>query len=116
MLKRKQWYQDISVAEPVIQFGENEINFEKLQAKHGKKTFALTAHEAMIMKYLIHHQNKVVSRKDLLENVWNMNAEVETRTIDNFIMRLRKYFEPNPSNPVYIVSVRGVGYIFNNPQ
>ena len=116
MLKRKQWYQDISIEEPTIQFGDNEINFENLQARHGKKTFTLTAHEAMIMKYLIHHQNKAVSRKDLLENVWNMNAEVETRTIDNFIMRLRKHFEPNPSKPIYIASVRSVGYIFNNPH
>jgi DNA-binding response OmpR family regulator len=66
------------------------------------------------MKYLILNKNKVVTRKELLENVWNTTPDVETRTVDNFIVRLRKYFEDDSSNPKYIVSVRSAGYMFND--
>ncbi|HMN24287.1 MAG: response regulator transcription factor [Ignavibacteriaceae bacterium] len=112
MLKRKKWYQKVVSDNPVYKFGNNEINFENFKCKKDKNTFQLTSYEAMIMKYLIDNKDKVVSRKELLENVWNMNPDVETRTVDNFIVRLRKYFEDDPSNPKYIVSVRSAGYIF----
>jgi DNA-binding response OmpR family regulator len=68
----------------------------------------------MLMKYLIQHKGNIVSRRELLEKVWDINSEIETRTVDNFIMKLRKYFEPDPSNPKYIKSVRGAGYIFDD--
>ena len=113
MLKRKGWYQQVVASNPIYKFGKNEINFENLKCKSINGEFQLTPYEAMIMKYMIDNKDKVVSRKELLENVWNMNPEVETRTVDNFIVRLRKYFEPDPSKPVYIVSVRSAGYIFN---
>jgi len=116
MLKRKAWYQKVSSEQPVYKFGDNEINFENFNCKCGNKEFTLTAHEAMVMKYLIENKGKIVSRKELLENVWHMNPDVETRTVDNFIARLRKYFEPNPSNPVYIKSVRSAGYVFENKR
>lgn len=112
MLKRKKWYQKVVSDNPIYKFGNNEINFENFRCKNNKNSFQLTSYEAMIMKYLIDNKDKVVSRKELLENVWNMNPEVETRTVDNFIVRLRKYFETDPSNPKYIVSVRSAGYIF----
>ena len=112
MLKRKKWYQKVVSDNPVYKFGNNEINFENFKCKKDKNTFQLTSYEAMIMKYLIDNKDKVVSRKELLENVWNMNPDAETRTVDNFIVRLRKYFEDDPSNPKYIVSVRSAGYIF----
>ena len=112
MLKRKNWYQKVVIENPIYRFGINEINFENLKCISGKKGFQLTSYEAMIMKYLIENKDKVVTRKELLENVWNMNPEIETRTVDNFIVRLRKYFEVDPSNPQYIVSVRSAGYMF----
>ncbi len=112
MLRRKKWYQKVVSDNPVYKFGKNEINFENFKCKNDKNSFQLTSYEAMIMKYLIDNKDKVVSRKELLENVWNMNPDVETRTVDNFIVRLRKYFEDDPSNPQYIVSVRSAGYIF----
>jgi len=112
MLKRKSWYQKVVIENPLYRFGENEINFENFKCTSGKKEFQLTSYESMIMKYLIENKDKVVTRKELLENVWNMNPEVETRTVDNFIVRLRKYFEDDPSNPKYILSVRSAGYIF----
>ena len=112
MLKRKKWYQKVVIENPLYKFGNNEINFENLKCLKGKKEFQLTSYEAMIMKYLIENKDKVVTRKELLENVWNMNPDIETRTVDNFIARLRKHFEDDPSNPKYIVSVRSAGYIF----
>lgn len=114
MLKRKTWYKAVSDNMPVYRFGENEINFENLRCRTAKQEFHLTVHEAMMLKYLIDNKGKIVSRKELLENVWNINSEIETRTVDNFIVRLRKYLEPDPEKPVYIKSVRSVGYIFND--
>ncbi len=112
MLKRKKWYQKVVIENPVYKFGDNKINFENLKCLKGKKEFQLTSYEAMIMKYLIENKDKVVTRKELLENVWNMNPDIETRTVDNFIARLRKRFEDDPSNPKNIVSVRSAGYMF----
>ncbi|MBT4290239.1 MAG: response regulator transcription factor [Deltaproteobacteria bacterium] len=112
MLKRKTWYQTVSNDEPKFVFGENEINFNTLKCQAGRKNFTITTLEAMVLRYLINHAGQIVSRKELLENVWNISSEVETRTVDNFIMHLRKYFEPEPSKPQYIKSVRGKGYLF----
>jgi DNA-binding response OmpR family regulator len=67
----------------------------------------------MVLKYLVERKGKIVTRKELLKNVWHLNPEVETRTVDIFIARLRKYFEPDPANPVHIKSIRGAGYLFN---
>ena len=116
MLRRKAWYRKNLHAQPTFSFGEITINFETLDCQAGKKSFKLTPHEAMVMKYLIERENKIVSRKELLENVWNISSDVETRTVDNFIVRLRKYFEPNPKKPIYIKSVRSAGYIFYSNQ
>ena len=112
MLKRKKWYKKVLIENPHYNFGRNKINFENLKCSNGKKEFQLTSYEAMIKKYLLENKDKVVTRKELLENVWNMNPDIETRTVDNFIVRLRKYFEEDPSDPKYIVSVRSAGYMF----
>ena len=114
MLKRKAWYQLTTSDEPVYNFGRNKINFENLKCKCGNKEFKLTPHEAMVLKYLINNKGKIVSRKELLEKVWHLNPDIETRTVDIFISRLRNYFEEDPSSPVYIKSVRGAGYIFED--
>ncbi|MGD8780302.1 MAG: response regulator transcription factor [Ignavibacteria bacterium] len=113
MLKRKDWYKSIDTLPAVFSFGNNRIDFEKLKCSNGKDTFGLTQHEAMVLKYLIMNKGRVVAREELLEKVWNVNPDIETRTVDNFISRLRKYFEPDPSNPVFIKSIRGVGYLFD---
>jgi len=114
MLKRKAWYQQTTLNEPVYSFGRNDINFENLKCKCGNKEFKLTPQEAMVLKYLIINKGKIVSRKELLEKVWHLNPDIETRTVDIFISRLRNYFEEDPSSPVYIKSVRGAGYIFED--
>jgi two-component system alkaline phosphatase synthesis response regulator PhoP len=112
MLKRKSWYKKASELQPLYKFGENEINFENLNCKHGKEEIRLTPHEAMVIKYLVERKGEIVARKELLENVWHLNPEIETRTVDIFMARLRKYFEADPANPVYIKSIRGAGYMF----
>lgn len=113
MLKRKEWYKKLTDVESRFSFGKNQIDFENLKCKCGSKQIMLTPQEAMVLKYLISNKGKIISRKELLEKVWHLNPEIETRTVDMFIGRLRKYFEEDPSNPVYIKSVRGAGYIFN---
>ena len=114
MLKRKQWYKTFTNTPEVYQFGNNEVNFENLSCRQGNKSFRLTPHEALVLKYLVDRKGKIVSREELLENVWNINSQVETRTVDNFIVRLRKYFEPDPSHPIYFKSIRGAGYMFSD--
>lgn len=114
MLRRKMWYTSSTIAQPVFVFGDNEINFKNLICRAGKRKIRLTHREAMVLKYLIEHRGKIVSRKELLENVWNISSEIETRTIDNFILRLRKYFEPNPRKPIHIRSFRSAGYMFSD--
>jgi DNA-binding response OmpR family regulator len=113
MLKRKTWYKTSSELQPVFEFGNNMVNFENLICSCGNKKIILTQREAMVLKYLIEKEGLIVSRKELLENVWHTSPDVETRTVDNFISRLRKYFEPDPNNPVFIKSVRSAGYAFN---
>jgi len=112
MLKRKRWYKTVSEKQPLYRFGNNEINFDNLMCKCGTNEIRLTQLEAMMMKYLIEKEGEVVTRKEPLENIWHLNPDIETRTVDIFIARLRKYFEPDPSNPIYFESVRGVGYTF----
>jgi two-component system alkaline phosphatase synthesis response regulator PhoP len=76
----------------------------------------LTKKETMLLKLLIERRNDAVSREQILETVWNYDVYPSTRTIDNFILTFRKYFEPDPKNPVYFHSIRGVGYKFTDNQ
>ncbi len=112
MLKRKAWYKDITAKKSTFDFGGNTIDFSCLVVQTPRRRFKLTLQEAMVLRYLVENEGRIVSRNELLENVWKINTEIETRTVDNFIVRLRKYFEPNPAKPVYIKSVRSAGYIF----
>lgn len=113
MLRRKTWYKHSYENKPVYKFGGNEINFESLICHNGKEEIRLTPQEAVLLKYLIERKGEIVSRKELLENVWHLNPDIETRTVDIFIARLRKYFETDPANPVYFKSIRGAGYTFS---
>jgi len=112
LLRRKNWYQDSAGEHPRFRFGDNEVDFINLTASAGGKSIILTFHEAAVLKYLIQHKNQVISRKELLEKVWGISPKARTRTVDNFIMRLRRHFEPERQRPVYIRSIRGAGYMF----
>lgn len=114
MLKRKTWYKSVNNIKNIYKIGNNEINFEKLTLISNQKSIALTVHEGMLLKYLIENRDRIISRKELLENVWQIHSDVETRTVDTFIARLRKLLEKDPTNPVYIKSIRGAGYIYSD--
>ena len=94
------------------EFGNNSINFITFEAKGVKGSFNLTKKETMLLKLLIDRKNQVVSRQQILQNVWGYDVYPSTRTIDNFILSFRKYFEEDPKNPTFFKSVRGVGYKF----
>jgi two-component system alkaline phosphatase synthesis response regulator PhoP len=97
----------------VFEFGKNKIDFKALECfnKNGEKIF-LTKKEVMLLKLLIENKNEVVTRERILQSVWGYNVYPTTRTIDNFILNFRKYFEEDSRNPQYFHSVRGVGYKF----
>ena len=96
----------------MFRFGERTVDFAKLQLRSAGKVFQLTLMEAELLRYLIRNSDKPVSRKAILQNVWNLHEETDTRAIDNFIVRLRRYIEPVPSKPRHLLTVRGLGYQF----
>ncbi|TFH39603.1 MAG: winged helix family transcriptional regulator, partial [Chrysiogenales bacterium] len=91
------------------------IDFEKMTATCRQGTIQLTDQEIRLLKVFIINRGKPLSRKDLLEVGWGYSGVTTTRTVDNFIVRLRKYFEDDPQNPVYFRSLRSVGYLFEHP-
>ena len=108
----------LSVKSPIpdlYEFGGNKIDFKGLQGfnKHGEK-ITLTKKEGMLLKLLIENKNEVVTREKILQAVWGYNVYPTTRTIDNFILSFRKYFELDSRNPVFFHSVRGIGYKFTD--
>lgn len=103
-------------ASNVYQFGTNEINFDDLSAKSEKESIQLTPKEAEVMKLFISNKGRVVSRKELLSRVWDIKYGINTRTVDIFIARLRKYFEKDSKKPEFIKSIRGAGYLFQDKK
>jgi DNA-binding response OmpR family regulator len=93
-------------------FDGKTFDFETLQLKVGKQTFQLTLMEAELLRYLIRSTGKPVSRKAILQDVWNLHEDTDTRAIDNFIVRLRRYIERDPTKPRHLLTVRGLGYQF----
>ena len=116
ILRRWDWYKQ-SLSKPasdgVLSFAGNEVNFRTFRAKSWDGSFHdLTEKEAMILKVLSEQPGEVVTRDDLLEKVWGYEVFPSTRTVDNFILRLRKIFERTPHEPRHFLTVRGVGYRF----
>ncbi len=95
-------------------FGSNEIDFSTARAKSGTKTFELTEQELKLLKLFITNRGKPLARSRLLEIGWGYSKGTSTRTVDNYIVRLRKYFEVDPKNPRYFISRRSLGYIFDH--
>ncbi len=112
ILRRQEWYQTPVAERGIFKFGDNEVNFRTFRAKGPRGEVQLTEKECMLMKLLVERQEQVVSRDLILERVWGYKYGSSSRTIDNFIVRLRRYFEPDPRHPKFIHSVRGVGYRF----
>jgi DNA-binding response OmpR family regulator len=127
LLRRRQWFhqdqtqdQASKDSSPVQEdagggefvFNNRVIDFDNLELRTSEQTIRLTLMEAQLLRYLVKHEGKVVSRKAILEQVWGLNEDTDTRAIDNFIVRLRKYLEDDPTKPQYLLTVRGVGYRF----
>jgi DNA-binding response OmpR family regulator len=123
LLRRKDWTHNtgsITADRPqqdpdlpdIFQFDDKLVDFRNLQLRAGSKKVQLTVMESDLLRYLIKNSGHPVSRKAILHDVWNLNEETDTRAIDNFIVRLRRYIEPKPSKPRYLVTVRGLGYQF----
>ena len=111
ILRRWEWYKPMNENE-MFKFGTMWIDFATGKAKGASGELTLTIKEALIMKLLISKKDQVVSRDELLEKVWGYSPNTETRTVDNFIARLRKYFEKKPQKPKHILTVREKGYQF----
>jgi DNA-binding response OmpR family regulator len=98
----------------VYAFGGNVIDFEKFTARCRAGEVSLTEQEIRLLKLFIINRGKLLSRRELLEIGWGYTGDTPSRTVDNFIVRFRKYFEDNPHQPKYFKSVRSVGYVFDH--
>jgi DNA-binding response OmpR family regulator len=96
----------------LIAFHGRTLDFTTLELTGPSGKIQLTLMEASLLRYFIEHRNQNVSRKQILEEVWGLHEDTDTRAIDNFIVRLRRYIEDSPGTPKYLITVRGVGYRF----
>jgi DNA-binding response OmpR family regulator len=110
LLRRRDWARGETDGPDSARIGEAEVDFRNFEVRARGETFHLTLLEAMLLKLLVQHAGRVVSKGEILEKVWNVDADTETRAVDNFIVRLRRYLEPNPRFPKYLQTVRGAGY------
>jgi DNA-binding response OmpR family regulator len=109
LLRRTEW---LRRAPDRYTFAGRTIDFDTLELRVGDRTLRLTLMEASLLRFLIARQGSAVSRKSMLEEVWGLREDTDTRAIDNFIVRLRRYIEADPSRPKHLLTVRGVGYRF----
>jgi DNA-binding response OmpR family regulator len=109
LLRRSEWLRQ---AQDEYTFAGKTIDFDALELRVGDRTLPLTLMEANLLRYLIAHEGRAVSRKSMLEDVWAVREDTDTRAIDNFIVRLRRYIEQEPARPRHLLTVRGVGYRF----
>lgn len=125
LLRRREWFQRVKVDEhhlvngsaseaekELFVFSGKTIDLRALELRTAHQTVNLTLMEADLLRYFIKHDGEIVSRKAMLEDVWGLQEDTDTRAIDNFIVRLRKYIEEEPSRPRHLLTVRGVGYRF----
>jgi DNA-binding response OmpR family regulator len=128
LLRRKNWLRSATAAPQKaappdaespdeFRFDDRVVDFVNLQLRGAGQVFQLTLMEAELLRYLIQNSGRPVSRKAILQNVWNLHEDTDTRAIDNFIVRLRRYIEREPSKPRHLLTVRGLGYQFvPNPK
>ncbi len=128
LLRRKKWSQDSNAptaksirpdagSPETYSFGDKLVDFQNLRLHTGDKIVQLTVMETELFRYLIRNSGHPISRKAILEDVWNLHEDTDTRAIDNFIVRLRRYIEREPSKPLHLLTIRGVGYEFvPNPK
>jgi two-component system alkaline phosphatase synthesis response regulator PhoP len=122
LLRRRRWLQATAAPSTVARkqddvftfgaAGDKSVNFDLLELWVRDQVFRLTLMEANLLRFMIEYEGKPVSRKNMLQKVWSLQEDTDTRPIDNFIVRLRRYLEEDPKNPRHLLTVRGVGYQF----
>jgi len=112
MLRRSSWYRPDPVEE-AYRFGDNEVFLLSYRARTAQGEIDLTEMEVRVLSLFFQKEGDIIPRSELLQTVWGYTSDTETRTLDNFIVRLRRYFEPDPGKPVHLQTVRGVGYRFS---
>jgi len=110
ILRRTQWYQEPTAFGDRLRLGDAEVDFRAFMVRIGERETRLSTKETMILRCLAEHSGEVVSRSEILDRVWGYDAFPTTRTVDNFIVRLRRVIEPDPSEPRYLHTIRGTGY------
>jgi DNA-binding response OmpR family regulator len=110
LLRRRDWAREDTGAPGVAQIGGAEVDFRAFEIRKEGRTTRLTLLEAMLLKLLVQNAGRVVSKAEILEKVWNVSPEAETRAVDNFVVRLRRYLEDRPRFPEHLHTVRGAGY------
>jgi len=122
LLRRHEWFRQEAAAQATpmaaqFSFRDKSIDFEQLEVRVGEKRMPLTLMEAALLRYFVQREGCPVPRKAILEEVWGLRDDTDTRAIDNFIVRLRRYIEDDPASPRHLQTVRGVGYRFvANPE
>lgn len=119
LLRRRQWLKKetaTSRADDIFVVNGKTVDFANLELRSDDGVIHLTLMEIKLLRYLIENEGRSVSRKTILEDVWDLQEDTDTRAIDNFIVRLRRYLEDEPNNPKIVRTVRGVGYKFVNPE
>jgi len=116
LLRRRNWVRgekEATADSPdIFRFNGKLVDFQKLQLRSGETVVQLTLMESELLRYLVRHSGRPVSRKQILEEVWGLHEDTDTRAIDRFIVRLRRYIEAEPAKPRHLLTVRGLGYEF----
>ncbi|HEY6348965.1 MAG TPA: response regulator transcription factor [Candidatus Angelobacter sp.] len=115
LLRRKHWQRhpgESAANHELFRFDGKTVDFEKLELHTGTQVFQLTVMEMDLLRYLVRNSGRPIARKAILENVWGLHEDTDTRAIDNFIVRLRRYIEDEPTKPRHLITVRGLGYQF----
>lgn len=115
LLRRTQWHETENRSKQitgVVTVNGRTIDLDNLELRNAGDLIHITLMEAKLLRYLIEHEGRAVSRTVILEEVWDLQEDTDTRAIDNFIVRLRRYIEDEPNNPKFVQTVRGIGYKF----
>jgi DNA-binding response OmpR family regulator len=110
LLRRREWLKHTEHEHEHLSFAGKRLDLEALELQVGDKKYQLTQMECDLLQYLVKNAGKAVSRKAILEDVWDLREDTDTRAIDNFVVRLRRYIETDPTKPKHLIAVRGVGY------
>lgn len=114
LIRRRDWTRGAAGAPESARIGEAHVDFRRFEIRREDETVRLTLLEAMLLRLLVQRRGEVVTKGEILEKVWNLDPETETRAVDNFVMRLRRHLGDDPRSPQHLETVRGAGYRLNS--